>query len=108
MGDPGHHRLEIGALCEPDRVVDRVCGANDVDGATAGLGQPFVDDVEEVGRFEAARARCLQQGAPGCGEPSCKRREPAVAGVVWNMADRGLIAAPHIGDYPYLEKPPGL
>jgi 4-amino-4-deoxy-L-arabinose transferase-like glycosyltransferase len=34
--------------------------------------------------------------------------EPAVAGVVWNMVDRGLLAAPHIGDHPYLEKPPGL
>jgi 4-amino-4-deoxy-L-arabinose transferase-like glycosyltransferase len=34
--------------------------------------------------------------------------EPAVAGVVWNMVDRGLVAAPHIGEHPYLEKPPGL
>jgi 4-amino-4-deoxy-L-arabinose transferase-like glycosyltransferase len=32
--------------------------------------------------------------------------EPAVAGVVWNMVDRGHWAAPMIGDAFYLEKPP--
>lgn len=32
--------------------------------------------------------------------------EPAVAGVAWNMVDRGHWAAPMIGDAFYLEKPP--
>jgi 4-amino-4-deoxy-L-arabinose transferase-like glycosyltransferase len=32
--------------------------------------------------------------------------EPAVAGVVWNMFERGLVVAPHIDVHAYLEKPP--